>query len=385
MESGMNAPNVSEKHAHFKKPWYANLIILGLLSPFSACVDSDPDATRTFQPIDLGDGIEVSTAEEEGIESQKLRDVYESAAKLENIYSLLIAKNDRLVGEKYFHGEGLHDANPTASVTKSITSALTGIAMRERFISSLDKKMLEFFPEIDRERLDPRKAEVTLRQMLQMRSGYPWEESEGYLDKLFSRGNWISLLEEFPLTSTPGSRFGYSNLIAHTMGIIVARSARNSLLTFSRTYLFDPMNVQVSTWPRDSLGYCFGNGDLWLKPRDMIKFGQLYLNNGLYKGARLIPADWMTESLQPYSFNVYGREILNYVRQLDYGYYWWSGTSGSHRYNFAWGHGGQLIVVLRELNIVIVTTAYSQIGFDNAGWQKEKAIIDLVGRFISTL
>ncbi len=344
------------------------------------------DSRSGYEPVVRNDGWLISTASEQGVDTEKLNDVYEAAESISNIYSLLVVKNGYLIAEKYFNGKGIDNATPTASVTKSYISALTGIALREQVLTSLDQKMMEFFPEFDWEELDPRKSQITLRHILQMRSGYPWEEFDSYLNSLFSSSNWIPLIKEFPLISDPGTRFGYSNLTAHMMGIILARAANSSLLTFGRTYLFDPLGVEVVSWPIDAQGYYYGSGDIAFTPRDMAKFGLLYLDGGMYNGNQIIPSDWIIESFNSYSTTTYSSDILSYIRQLEYGYLWWSGTSGTHRFHFAWGHGGQLIFILNDLNMVIVTSAeYLGGQFGQEAWRKESAVMELVGKFISSL
>ena len=346
---------------------------------------SKPDENDSYQPVALNDGWPISTAEEQGLDSRKLDEIYKDAQRFDHIYSLIIVRNGFLIGEKYFNGQSYFDANSTASVTKSITSALTGIALRENHLTSLDQKMMEFFPEIDWQTLDPRKSEITIQQILQMRSGYPWEEFDGYLATLVSSSNWIPFLEQFPLMGDPGTLFGYSNFTAHMMGIIVARAANTSLKSFCQTYLFDHLGFTSPYWPVDGSGYYYGSGDIYLTPRNMAKFGQLFLNSGVFSGVQVIPSGWVSESLQIYSPSTYPGEILTNIHQLGYGYMWWSGISGNHQHNFAWGHGGQLIVVIQDLNMVIVTSAAPQPLFDNSAWQKEKAIMELVGDFISRI
>jgi CubicO group peptidase (beta-lactamase class C family) len=350
-----------------------------------SCSDN-PVSSISYQPLELNDGWEISTPEKQEVDSDKLKNVYKDAEKLKNIYSLLIVKNGFLIGERYFNGQWPLDARPTVSVTKSIISALTGIAQEENILASLDQKMIEFFPEIGWPNLDPRKSQITIRQILQMRSGYPWEEFTGDIDLLFSRYNWIPLLEEFPLNNDPGTQFGYSNLTAHMMAIILARAANTSLLSFAQTHLFDSLDVEPEFWPTDSLGYHYGSGDIELTPREIAKFGLLYLNNGMVNNSQMIPLEWITESLTPYSFNVYNGKILINFDLLDYGYLWWSSRVGNYQVHFAWGHGGQLIVLIRGLNMVIVSTADHLAGqFGEAAWKKEKAVMELVGRFIATL
>ena len=347
----------------------------------------EPVESTSYKPVDLNDGLLVSTPEEQGINPAAISSTYQSAEALGNIYSLLVVKNNYLVSEKYFNGQSYQDANSIASVTKSFTSALTLLALQEGYISSLDQKMVEFFPEFDWQNSDSRKSQITIWEMLQMRSGYPWEEFSPYYDMLWARQrNWLPLIEEFPLESNPGTNFGYSNLIAHIVGIIVARSSGNTLLSFAQTELFEPLGFQSVYWLQDSLGYYYGHGDLHLTPRELLKFGLLFLNGGIYNGTRILPEELIRESLTPYSLNTYGRRILEHYNLLDYGYMWWLTKMGNHQVSFAGGHGGQLIVLVHDMNMVVVSTADYLPGlFGEEAWNKTKAVMELVGRFIEQL
>ncbi len=359
------------------------LILIIILFLFQSC--KKISKAVVYEPVARDDGWLISTASEQGVDPGTLDNAYREAQKISNLYSLLVVKNGYLIAEKYFNGSTIDTATPTASVNKSYTSALVGIALRENILTGVDQKMMEFFPEIDWQELDPRKSQITLQHMLQMRSGYPWEQQEGYLDEIYSTLHWIPFIKDFPLTSDPGTKFGYSNFTSHMLGIIVARAAGTSLMTFSRTYLFDPLGVNVVSWPLDSYGYYFGFGDIAFTPRDMAKFGLLYLNGGVHNGNQLIPSDWIIDSFKSYSTTIYS-DSQSSIHQHGYGYLWWSGTSGTHRYNFAWGHGGQTIFVLNDLNMVIVTTAeYLGIQFGPEAARKENAVMEFAGRLISSL
>lgn len=366
------------------------LILSGLLC--CAPRQAEEEDSDNYQPLALADW-NISTPEAQGLDPGRVLAAYRKANSLSNIYSLLIVKNGFLVAEKYFHGQAHNIPNPTASVTKSIVSCLAGIALRKNILSGLDQTITGFFPEVDWAALDPRKSQITIRQMLQMRSGFPWEEFSGHINRLFSTRNWIPLIAEFPLMSDPGTEFGYSNLTAHLMAIILARAADTPLSSFAQTHVFQPLDIQAGYWPADALGYNYGSGDLCLKPRDMAKFGLLFLNSGSFNGSQVVPAEWVSESLTPYSFNVYARggsylegKILSSFDVLDYGYLWWSSKAGDHPFHYAWGHGGQLIVLIRDLNMVVVTSANNLAGqFGDAAWQKEKAIMEMVGELIASL
>lgn len=273
-------------------------------------------------------------------------------------------------------------------MTKSYTSTLTGIALEKGYLNSLDQTMAEFFPEFDWVTMDPLKSQITIRQILRMRSGYPWEEFSDYNELLWSNfGDWLPLIEEIPLAYEPGTDYGYSNLMSHILGIIVSRAADTSLHDFAKRYLCEPLKVHIPVWWADSEGYNYGHGDIHSKARDMARFGELYLNGGIYKNTQIISSDWIDDALHPYSFDIYDREIFDYFEQLNLGYMnWFSAISGSHTVYFSWGHGGQHIFLLHELNMVIITTADYMPGQDGEeAWQKQKSITDMVGKYISNL
>jgi len=342
------------------------------------------DKHAVYKPLEMDDWA-VSTPAEQGIDPNSVLQFYQDGEKLPSLYSLLVIKNGFLVAEKYFNGQKAENANPTASVTKSILSALVGIALREGFLLNLDQKMMPFFPELKGQDYDPRKNQITIRHLIKMRSGYPRDEADPYVKQLFTKSNWIPFLVEFPVTGDPGSQFAYCNFASHILGIIVSRAANMSLLTLGERFLFDPLDMKPGFWPQDSSGYYIGAGEMAATPRDLAKFGLMYLQNGSFKGTQVIPKEWAKESLRTYSQDAY-KQLGTYFRNVGYGYLWWSANVGNHSFHYAWGHGGQLIIILHDLNMVVVSTADNLFGqFGEASWKKEGAVIDLMGSFIYSL
>jgi CubicO group peptidase (beta-lactamase class C family) len=366
-------------------------VLSAVLSLVASCGGSSSSGDSrggvpNYTPTTANDGWQVATPAGQGVDEALLNTAYQEAQQLPNLFSMLVVKNGYLIAEGYFNGARMNQPFDTASVTKSFTSALAGIALRDNLLTSVDQNMFEFFPEIAWQQLDSRKSSITIRQMLQMRSGYPWEEFDGYLDRILSTPEWIDLAAEFPLVADPGSKFGYSNLTAHLTGVITARAANESLRAFAERSLFDPLGISVASWAMDADGYYFGSGATMFTARDMARFGQLYLDGGAYGGMQLIPAEWVQDSFQSHSGTTYDGDILNAISQLEYGYLWWSGVSGSHRFNFAWGHGGQMICVIQDLDMVIVTTATGLGGqFGQEAWRQESSVLELVGRLIALL
>jgi CubicO group peptidase (beta-lactamase class C family) len=365
------------------------LTFTGALLLLSMVVGCGPSATElaavdyTPQP---GEDWEVSTPAEQGLDPELVAELYLNAADVETLQGLLVIKNGYLVAEGYFHGGSAGQATRIQSATKSYTSALVGIALEQGCLTSVDQKMMEFFPDLANQVKDPRKNEITIRQMLQMRAGYPWEESTPELFDLLYHGFRPSNLVDVPLARDPGSDFDYSNLTSHLVGVIVARACGTDLKSFAQEHLFGPLEVELVDWITDWEGNYNGHADMHFTARDMAKFGQLYLDEGQYRGEQLIPAEWVRESLEIYSQDAWGFRVGRNWRDNGYGYQWWSVRAGDHRYNLAWGHGGQQIAVVRDLDMVVVVKADPLFGqHGDAPWRREKENLNLVADFIASL
>ena len=365
----------------------AFLIVLALAN----CGPSIEDLLAVdYTPLP-GDDWEVSTPAEQRLDPMLAAELYYNAAELETIYSLLVIKNGYLIAEDYFNGGSIDQKDRLQSVTKSYTSALVGIALDQGYLSSVDQKMLDFFPEVADQITDPRKEQITIRHLLQMRAGYPSEETDPALWEGLLSGYYLPLIEGFPLITDPGTEFHYSNLSSNWLGIIIDRATGTNLKSFAEEHFFSAIDVEAGEWGQDAEGHNNGCADLHFSARDAAKFGLLYLNDGEYEGNQVIPADWVHDSLQKYSedINATGGFPANWglsINDIGYGYQWWSARAGEHHFDFAWGHGGQLIVLLDELDMVIVVTSYPfWKEHTDESWKHELANVNLVGEFIKSL
>ena len=163
-------------------------------------------------------------------------------------------------------------------------------------------------------------------------------------------------------------------------------------MTFAKENLFNKLNIEPGEWIRDWEGYYNAHADLHLTARDMAKFGQLYLNKGKFDGNQIISSDWVNQSLQNYSTDAWiTKDKINYIaryfREIGYGFQFWSAEINNKRFSFAWGHGGQLIILLDKLNTMIVLTSYPfpTQGENEASWRQERCNFNLVGKFIQLL
>jgi CubicO group peptidase (beta-lactamase class C family) len=337
------------------------------------------------------DDWKVSTPAEQGLDPMLVAELFLDAAEMETLYGLLVIKNGYLIAEGYFNEGSVEQKARLQSATKSYTSALVGIALDQGYLSSVDQKMMDFFPEVAGQITDPRKEQITIRDMLQMRAGYPWEETDPALWEGLLSGHYLPLIEEFSLIADPGTEFHYSNLTSNWLGIIVARACGTDLKSYAEEHLFLPIDAEVGDWGTDRDGHNNGCGDLHFTARDAAKFCLLYLNDGEYEGNQVVSADWVRESLQSYSEDAWVAEaklnkVGRYFRDLGYGYQWWSARVGDHHLDFAWGHGGQLIVLLDELDMIVVVTADPfYLIHTSQSWKHEQANINLVGKFINSL
>jgi len=354
--------------------------IAALLAPGADALASVDYAPRP------GGAWPVSTPQQEGLDPALVAEAYLNVEALDHPYALLIVKNGRLVGERYLNGGAIDRKTLLQSVGKSFTSALVGLALQEGCLTGLDQTMLAFFPDEASGITDPRKERITLRQMLQMRAGYPWEEtSDALWDAMYS-ADYLHLVADVPLTADPGTTFQYSNLTSTWLAVIVARACGTDLLSFAQQHLFDPLGISVGEWSREASGYYMGHGTMHFTARDAARFGLLYLQDGKVDGRQILPADWVRDSLRIYSQHAW--DDLGFFHQVGYGYQWWSADAGAHHVNFAWGHGGQLIALVPDLDMVVVLTSdpfFAGPRHDPESWRSEIANLTLVSEFIRSL
>jgi CubicO group peptidase (beta-lactamase class C family) len=191
--------------------------VILVLATLAGCLPSIEELEAVYYtPLAREDWV-VSTPEAQGLDPMLVAELYYYAGKMETLYSLLVVVNGHLIAERYFNEGSIDQKARLQSATKSFTSALVAIALEQGHLSSVDQKMLEFFPEVAGEVTDSRKEQITIRHLLQMLAGYPWEETHADLWAGLLSGYYVPLIEAFPLVSDPGTAFHYSNL--HPIGL----------------------------------------------------------------------------------------------------------------------------------------------------------------------
>lgn len=234
------------------------------------------------------------------------------------------------------------------SCTKSIASTLIGIAIDKEYIQSIDQPLLDFFPEKSPRDPDEGKHEITLKHVLQMATGLGCRDSylhqwRGMTQMRYSE-DWVQYMIDLPLLEPPGTRFEYCNGASFLLTAIIEKTTGKAGIEFAKEHLFKPLGVKDIYWPANIHGQTIGWGRLHLRPRDMARFGYLFLNNGNWEGQQLVSAHWVAKATRKY---------IPATLMPGYGYQWW--VMSPERYA-ARGYRGQRIFVLKDKNMVVVFT-----------------------------
>ncbi|MEO0616052.1 MAG: serine hydrolase [Pseudomonadota bacterium] len=329
-------------------------IALGvILALVAGC--TPPDNAEYHVPENTGDGWDTASLEARNIEPSSIQ---EMLARIHDgdyagVSSVLLARNGALVLEAYFGKWDRDDLHSTRSASKAVTSALVGIAIDQGFIASVDTPVLPYFPEYegDIENWEPRKEDITLAHLLSMTSGVRGNE-----DAMYPTDDWIKFYFDQPLVAEPGSTFSYATSGVVALGNVITRASDLRVPAFTDTYLFEPMGITEYRWPitnsRGNQGLAMTGGGLNLRPRDMLKFGQLYLDGGVWNGERLMSAEWVEASTRKHATsNLYGEDFGYLWRMID------REVNGNAIRSFeAWGNGGQFIMVFPAFDLVAVFT-----------------------------
>lgn len=273
-------------------------------------------------------------------------------AEYPTITSLLVVRGGSLVFEHYADPSGPDTLHNVKSVTKSVTSALIGIAIATGDLAGLDETLGYVFPEAFTAGSDPRKRDITVGDLLTMRSGLDWEEWRGTTLQMTASKNWVEFVLDRPVRQDPGTAFNYSTGDTQLLAAILQRVTGMPALAFADLYLFNPLGIERRTWPTDPQGIHVGGAELSLRARDMAKIGYLMLNRGHWDGDQLLPADWVQAATAPHT------EAHADARgcPLEYGYLWWLRPQGPYESALAVGYGGQYIYVIPALDMVVVLT-----------------------------
>jgi CubicO group peptidase (beta-lactamase class C family) len=319
-------------------PWLA--IVLAVAFGLSMAPTPGQERTSSRWPV--------TTPESQGFDSGVLADLLEYVrAKDLPLHNLLVIRRGRLILDASLYPyspEGPHDV---ASVTKSITSLLVGIAIDKGLIESVRQPVVSLLPAASRSAPDEQRLAMTLEHLLTMTSGLDcgFEPGERELAAMRRSDDWAAFALALPMRAAPGTQYAYCSCNNHLLSAVLSARTGGSALAFARRHLFDPLGITTASWPADNHGRTHGWGDLHLFPKDLAKIGELYRNGGMWNGRRILSESWVRQSTQPH------------VRVRDgvgYGYSWWINTTREPAIYEAVGRGGQRVAVVPDKELVIV-------------------------------
>ena len=289
------------------------------------------------------------------------------ASELPQLRSLLVSRRGQLVAEYYARGVRPDAPANVKSASKSIISALVGIAIERGAIKSVKEPIATWFPEL-RQDADRRKQSITVEDLLTMRAGLESTSGRNYGAWVRS-GNWVRYALRQPMVSEPGGAMQYSTGSSHLLSAILTKTTGTSTWQFAQDALAAPIGFRLARWPQDPQGVYFGGNEMLLAPTQMVAIGELYLNRGKSSGRQIVPASWIDTSCEPRTTSAWDSE-----RQ--YGYGWWIQGFTHGKACFAWGYGGQYILVFRDLDLVVAATSSTTVSEERRGHRRR--LLDLI-------
>ncbi|MFX1252411.1 MAG: serine hydrolase domain-containing protein [Promethearchaeota archaeon] len=289
--------------------------------------------------------------EEQNMDSSKLDEMIDYFVEQHYaVDSVLVARNGYIVQEEYI-GISEDRTHPIYSCTKSVISALIGIAIQKGYLQDINQKMEDFFPERNISNLDSWKQAITIEHLLSMTAGLSWNEGISYYSsqnsytQLTRSNDWVQFVLDRPMTSEPGTIWNYNSGGSHLLSVILDLTTGINTLAFAREHLFNALGISEVEWSTDPQGFYFGGSQMRLKTRDLAKFGYLYLNNGTWDGEQIVPKEWVISSTKKY---------IGLNEYVEYGYQWWIYPQLDAYLAVGWG--GQRIFVIPKYDLVVVFT-----------------------------
>ena len=297
--------------------------------------------------------------------------ILREAAQLPRLHSLLVSRSGTTIFERYFNGAGPARPANIKSASKSIISALVGIAIDRKLIADVRQPIGPFFDQMLTGDTASEKRRVTIENLLTMQSGFQSTSNRNY-GAWVQSPNWVRYALSRPLESLPGTRMAYSTGNTHLLSAILTKATGTSTWQFAQDSLAKPLGFSLLRWPQDPQGIYFGGNEMLMTPRQMLAFGELYRNHGMLNGRQIVPAAWVETSLVP-------RTRSNFSDQL-YGYGWWLREMAGLETFYAWGFGGQFIIVIPKIETVVVSTSAATVADDRRSHRR--TVDDVIERLV---
>lgn len=302
-----------------------------------------------------------------GLESSRIEAAFAAAAQIPRLRTLLVARHGEIVAELHKSGPPPDVPVNVKSVSKSVLSALVGIAIAEGHLSGPGQPIAPYFEQYLDPAADRSKRRITIGHLLSMQSGLERTSGSNYGPWVTS-ANWVRYAVTRDLVAEPGGRRLYSTGNSHLLSAILTRATGESTWAYAHSRLAEPLGIALPRWLADPQGIYFGGNEMLMSPRAMVRFGELYRNEGRLDGRQIVPAWWVRESLTS--------QTRARRRGEGYGYSWFLSEVRGHEMFYAWGYGGQFIFVVPALELTVVSTADTNVARGGSHLRTVRQILD---------
>ena len=323
--------------------------------------------------------LKIGRSDSHGLSVDEVDMLLDSIKNIPNLQSLLVSHKGDLMYETYHAFKDELKPQRINSITKSIVSLLVRIAIDKGYIESEDLPIKPYFKEYYSNNKKERKELITIKHALVMTTGINFSDQTYYFNdgekwNQFLRDDnaydWI-LEKEMLMSYKPGDTWMYNSMNVDLLSSIIYAETGMTTLEFAKQYLFDPLGIENYLWLHDSNGYYYGGFGLYLRPRALIRIGEMVLNNGMYEGEKIVSEQWINKSH-------YHHYPLGGEEGWEYGYLWWKHRMDNKQVISALGYAGQIIALVPSLDLVIVTTADSNVCGAKEEYEQFWAAMNLV-------
>lgn len=296
--------------------------------------------------VALSAGAEEETVQE--LDAAKIEQALERARALPHLHSLLVAHHGEPVIEYAADGHALNEPTNIKSLSKTILSALVGIAIERGVIDGVDQPIVELLGDLVPADAHPRVGEITVGNLLSMQAGLEPTSGPHYGGWVAS-DDWVANALSRPFVDEPGGDMLYSTGNTHLLSAALTRATGSDTHTLAQTWLGDPLDIAIPPWTQGPEGIYLGGNEMGLSPRAVMEFGELYRLGGVDDGQRILPASWIEASWTPRTRSVFNND--------QYGYGWFINQLAGEEVYYGWGYGGQMLYVIPDLALTVVITS----------------------------
>jgi CubicO group peptidase (beta-lactamase class C family) len=287
--------------------------------------------------------------------------ILDRAAQLSSLKSVIVSRDGEIIAERGYGGHTPQEPANIKSASKSIISALVGIAIAKGELEGVDQKIAPILSRDLPENPDPRLEQVTIGNLLSMQAGLGRTSGPNYGRWVSSR-NWVRSALSLPFAADPGGPMLYSTGSTHLLSAILTRASGQSTLALARKW-FEPLKgFSITAWDRDPQGIYLGGNQMAMSTRSLLAFGELYRNGGRTpEGVQIVPADWITQSWQHRTNSRFTGD--------SYGYGWFLRNMAGRDVRYAWGYGGQMLYIVPSLGLTVAMTSEEDAPFARTGYR----------------